>query len=66
VADLLDTEISDGKTKKETVALYQELRRIRLDVLELVKSGKVQLPQEAIASFEQLLGDLGRYYRDAP
>lgn len=64
IATELETELRAGKEKGDTQELYRELRRIRLDVLELVRSGKVELPPGSAESFEKLLDQLGRYHGD--
>ena len=64
VATILDAEIRAGADKGDTRGLYRELRRIRLDALELAKSGKVTLPPGAAETFEKLMSDLGRYHSD--
>lgn len=66
IATLLESQMRAGMEKGDTQQLYRELRRIRLDVLELLKSGKVELPPGSAEVFEGLMSELGSYYSETP
>lgn len=62
LSSLLAAELSKGKPREETIAIYRDLRGVGLRILSRSRATGEQLPATDVEAYEQLMSKLEAYY----
>jgi len=65
LAHQLEAKIQDGTSREGTREIYRRLRARRLALIGLGLEGDIGVPKEDLVAFEQMMAELGAYYRTA-
>ncbi|MGH0028970.1 MAG: hypothetical protein ACQGVC_04205 [Myxococcota bacterium] len=63
LAARLELGLRAGADRSDTHELYRELRRVRLELIHYARRERVDVPLAESRIFEEMLGELSRYYR---